>query len=208
LFRHRTHSANEVSGRYSVIETEFYTPSREHFKAQSKDNKQGRDGEVDDGVYSTAISRWGAGREEASYTYDALLEAGVSRELARIDLPLSTYTEFFWKQDLGNLLHLMSLRCDSHAQWEIRQYANVMAGMVKQLFPLTFEAWWDYSFGARTFSRQELLRLQGHASEMSEREESEFDQKLHGPVLPDWTTAFPLDPNNLIAEENDAVVQD
>jgi thymidylate synthase (FAD) len=80
----------------------------------------------------------------------------VARELARIDLPLSTYTQWYWKIDLHNLLHFLSLRADPHAQWEIREYANVVAGMVQRVAPLSFEAWADYDLGGTRMSRGEL----------------------------------------------------
>jgi thymidylate synthase (FAD) len=90
-----------------------------------------------------------------------MLEEDVARELARIDLPLSTYTQWYWKIDLHNLLHFLSLRADPHAQWEIREFAIVMAGIVKRVAPLSFEAWLDYDLGGSPMSRGELNALRG-----------------------------------------------
>ncbi len=156
-FRHRAGKYSEESGRYSVINTEFYTPEKEQYTLQSKDNKQGRsDNQIGDGSYDNLKRNRSAVRLTAEGNYNSQLEVGVSRELARIDLPLSTYTQFYFKIDLRNLLHFMSLRCDKHAQYEIRVYADIIAGIVKELFPLTFEAWYDYTFKAVSFSRLEM----------------------------------------------------
>jgi thymidylate synthase (FAD) len=128
--------------------------------------------------------------------YTDLAEADVARELARIDLPLSTYTQFYWKVNLHNLFHFLGLRADSHAQWEIREFAKVMAGMTKRVAPLSFEAWMDYDIGGASFSRMELklikdliarnahmtsVELDFHISEnyeMSKREVTEFLNKM------------------------------
>lgn len=159
-FRHRAGKYSEESGRYSVINTEFYTPEKEQYTLQSKDNKQGRsDNQIDDGSYDNLRRNRSVVRGSAVGHYNTQLEDGVSRELARIDLPLSTYTQFYFKIDLRNLLHFMSLRCDKHAQYEIRVYADIIAGIVKELFPLTFEAWYDYTFKAVSFSRLEMSCL-------------------------------------------------
>ena len=131
----------------------------------------------------------------------------VAREIARIDLPLSTYTQWYWKIDLHNLLHFLSLRADPHAQWEIRVYAEVMAGIVKRVAPLSYEAWLDYDLGGQPFSRMELAALARllEATEsgvsttagaltdeelvetgLSKREIREFKDKLAVPPAPDF----------------------
>lgn len=154
--RHRTASVNEISGRYSVIQDEQHKIKPDEWRFQSTTNKQGSDECIEDEEESV--------QQEYIHTYiynmyQIRLEKGIAREQARQDLPLSTYTEAFWKIDLHNLLHFLSLRCDSHAQKEIRDYANVIAGIVKKLFPITFEAWEDYVFYAKTLSYQQRLVL-------------------------------------------------
>jgi thymidylate synthase (FAD) len=155
--RHRTASTNEQSGRYTILPTVFYTPNREQLQPQSASNNQGREGDAAPAqLYDEATRRWDCGRLAASDTYEWMTDQGFARELARIDLPLSTYTEWYWKIDLHNLLHFLKLRVDSHAQWEIQQYGRVMAGMLKRIAPLSFEAWIDYDVCGARFSRMEL----------------------------------------------------
>jgi thymidylate synthase (FAD) len=160
--RHRMASVNEYSGRYSLMPLLYYRPQGDHFALQSESNRQGRDEVASREVWEQAMARWNRLRAEASGAYEWLLEQDVARELARIDLPLSTYTQWYWKIDLHNLLHFLSLRADPHAQWEIQEYARVMAGMVKRVAPLSFEAWQDYDLGGTPFSRgdrEALARL-------------------------------------------------
>lgn len=158
--RHRATSANECSGRYSLLPMLFYTPNEDQFCHQSKSNNQGRAQKTDIKLYKESVAKWNELRKANAELYENLTEADVARELARIDLPLSTYSQLYWKVDLRNLLHYLSLRCDSHAQWEIREYANVMAGMVQKIAPLAFEAWLDYEYCGANFSRMELNALQ------------------------------------------------
>ncbi len=157
--RHRTASVNEYSGRYSLMPLLFYRPELEHFALQSGSNRQGREAAASQPLYEEAVDRWERTRREASRDYGWLVGEDVARELARIDLPLSTYTQWYWKMDLHNLLHFLSLRADPHAQWEIREFAGTMAGMVKRVAPLSFEAWLDYDLGGASFSRAELGAL-------------------------------------------------
>lgn len=158
--RHRTASVNEYSGRYSLMPLLFYTPAAEDFALQSRGNNQGReDAAADKGLHQEALRRWEAGRVGTTEGYEWMLGEDVAREIARIDLPLSTYTQWYWKIDLHNLLHFLTLRVDPHAQWEIRAYAEVMAGMVKRVAPLTFEAWVDYDLLGHPMSRGELDAL-------------------------------------------------
>jgi thymidylate synthase (FAD) len=155
--RHRTASLNEMSGRYSLMPMLFYQPPAEQVQAQNPKNNQGRSGTMlDEGLRAEAYQRWQASREDAVANYEWLCGNDVARELARIDLPLSTYTQWYWKIDLHNLLHFLTLRVDSHAQWEIREYGRVMAGMLKRVAPLSYEAWIDYDVCGGRLSRMEL----------------------------------------------------
>ena len=144
--RHRTASVNEYSARYSLLPLLFYEPGHAHFAYQSSVNNQGREAAPAPAeLHSRAVDRWQALRRHAADTYGWLLEEDVARELARIDLPLSTYTQWYWKIDLHNLLHFLTLRVDDHAQWEIQEYGRVMAGMLQRVAPLAYEAWLDYN---------------------------------------------------------------
>jgi thymidylate synthase (FAD) len=155
--RHRTANVNEYSGRYSLMPLLFYTPDPGDFALQSADNKQGRmTGGADEALYRAAVERWEATRQRAGADYEWMVGEDVARELARIDLPLSTYTQWYWKVDLHNLIHFLTLRADPHAQYEIRVYAEVMAGMLKRVAPLSYEAWIDYGLAAARMSRSEL----------------------------------------------------
>jgi thymidylate synthase (FAD) len=158
--RHRTASVNEYSGRYSLVPMLFYTPEEAQLQTQSKRNNQGRSGQaVDRALYDEAQRRWAAVRRESTEAYGWLTENEVARELARIDLPLSTYTQWYWKIDLHNLLHFLSLRVDTHAQWEIQEYGRVMAGMLKRVAPMSYEAWIDYDVCGGHVSRAELSAI-------------------------------------------------
>lgn len=155
--RHRTANVNEYSGRYSLMPLLFYTPDPENFALQSPSNRQGRrETAAASRLYRDAVARWERLRALAAQTYEWLLGEEVARELARIDLPLSTYTQWYWKIDLHNLLHFLSLRIAPTAQWEIRAYARVMAGIVKRVAPLSYEAWIDYEVAGTTLSYAEL----------------------------------------------------
>jgi thymidylate synthase (FAD) len=158
--RHRTANVNEYSGRYSLMPLLFYTPAAEHFALQSTQNNQGRsDKAASEALYRATIARWERMRTEARDAYGWLVGEDVARELARIELPLSTYTQWYWKIDLHNLMHFLTLRVDTHAQLEIRAFAEVMAGMVKRVAPFAYEAWIDYDAGGAHFSRGELAAL-------------------------------------------------
>ncbi|MFO7179562.1 MAG: FAD-dependent thymidylate synthase [Pseudomonadota bacterium] len=158
--RHRTANVNEYSGRYSLIPMVFYTPPREQLQSQSKTNNQGRSGvPLPDATYAEAERRWKEIRSLARSAYEWMTGENMARELARIDLPLSTYTQWYWKIDLHNLMHFLRLRVDAHAQWEIQAYGRVMAGMLKQIAPLSYEAWIDYDVCGARLSRMELEAL-------------------------------------------------
>jgi thymidylate synthase (FAD) len=155
--RHRTASVNEYSGRYSLMPLLFYTPEGENFSLQSGSNRQGREtGGTSPELYRETMERWKRGRAAAAETYRWLVGEEIARELARIDLPLSTYTQWYWKIDLHNLFHFLTLRVDPHAQWEIQQYGNVMAGILKRVAPLSYEAWVDYEVCGTHMSYGEL----------------------------------------------------
>jgi len=157
--RHRSASVNEYSGRYSLMPLLYYRPDLEQLQAQSASNRQGRAGAPLDKLYTEAIDRWERLRREAGEHYEWLVSHDVARELARIDLPLSLYTQWYWKVDLHNLLHFLTLRIDPHAQYEIRAYARVIAGMLQRVAPLSFEAWMDYQVLGTNLSRAELAAL-------------------------------------------------
>jgi len=158
--RHRSANVNEYSGRYSLMPMLFYTPSQEQLQTQSKQNNQGRSGTaVAAEKYTEAVRRWNEIREKSREAYEWMTLEDMARELARIDLPLSTYTQWYWKIDLHNLLHFLKLRVDHHAQWEIQEYGRVMAGMLKRVAPLSYEAWIDYDVCGDRVSRMELDAL-------------------------------------------------
>lgn len=152
--RHRTGSFNEVSARYSVVNNDAWVPKADDLAVQSETNKQGRGDARPEDAGKIAFRMEDAVRSaEAVYNY--ALSKGVTRELARTILPVGMWTEFVWKVDLHNLLHFLKLRCDRHAQYEIRVYAEAIAQMVAKVAPHAYEAWVDYSMEARTLSRQE-----------------------------------------------------
>ena len=201
--RHRTANVNEYSARYSVLDREFYIPAPEHLAAQSAVNRQGR-GAVLDGADAARVLD--LLREDATRNYDHYLDmlneeedgtprdpsrAGLARELARMNLTLNAYTQWYWKTDLHNLLHFLSLRADAHAQFEIRVYAEAMMDTLRAWVPLCFEAFTDYRLGAATLSAQMLgvvrRRLAGEAvtqegSGLSKREWRELMDLLGQPA--------------------------
>lgn len=156
LIRHRAASLNEFSGRYSELPTIFYTPDNNQVCFQSGTNKQGSGQPVDENIFEDFTSNNRIDRRGVVECYKWALEQGISRETARIDLPLSTYTYMYWKMDLHNLMHFIGLRSDSHAQWEIQQYSDVFAALMKSVAPLCYEAFIDYKFGSERFSRMEM----------------------------------------------------
>ena len=123
--RHRSASINEYSGRYSLMPLLFYTPEEEHFALQSESNKQGREHLASLDIYKSAIERWDRIRSDVGEGYAWMIGEDIAREIARIDLPLSTYTQWYWKIDLHNLLHFLSLRAEPQSHWEIRLFANI-----------------------------------------------------------------------------------
>jgi thymidylate synthase (FAD) len=158
--RHRTASVNEYSGRYSEMRDEFYIPDLEQIRPQSTMNKQGRSEEALPTEKAQQIAENLENSQKELYAeYRGMLEEDVARELARINLPLSMYTEWYWKIDLHNLFHFLRLRLDHHAQYEIRVYGEAIAEIVKEVVPHAWEAFEDYILHGRKFSRPELLAL-------------------------------------------------
>ena len=170
--RHRTANVNEYSARYSILDREFYIPAPEHLAAQSVSNRQGR-GDVLGGEDAARVLD--ILRDDAMRTYDHYAEMlnedetgaprdpdrpGLARELARMNLTLNTYTQWYWKTDLHNLLHFLSLRADAHAHYEIRVYAEEMLKTVDAWVPLAAQAFRDYRLGAVTLSAQMLAVVQ------------------------------------------------
>ena len=162
--RHRTANVNEYSARYSILDKEFYMPSKEHLAAQSTSNRQGR-GDLINGKQADEILNILKKDAEQTYdNYELMLNErfdgttineknkGLARELARMNLTLNTYTQWYWKTDLLNLLNFLSLRTDTHAQYEIRAYADVMVESLKKWVPITFEAFMDYRVGGMELS--------------------------------------------------------
>ncbi len=150
--RHRTANVNEYSARYSILEKEFYIPAPEHLAAQSPDNRQGRGETLEGAAAERVLELLKSDSDQAYAHYQEMLNersdgtvidegrAGLARELARMNLPLNIYTQWYWKIDLHNLLHFLSLRADPHAQYEIRAYAGVMLETVRRWVPATYHA--------------------------------------------------------------------
>ncbi len=186
--RHRTANVNEYSARYSILDREFYIPEPEQLAAQSVVNNQGR-GEVLTGAESARVLE--ILKRDAAQCYDdyeAMLsqdgQQGLARELARMNLPMNIYTQWYWKTDLHNLFHFLRLRADAHAQYEIRVYADAIAACVKDWVPLAFGAFEDYRMGGVTLSAKAIAvlkrRLAGEVvgqedSGMSKGEWREFE---------------------------------
>jgi thymidylate synthase (FAD) len=158
--RHRTARVNEVSGRYSVMKNEFYVPDMDVVCYQSKDNKQGRaEDEVPQELRGKVLDTINSIHEFAYGKYEEMIEDGIAKELARISLPLSLYTEWYWQIDLKNLLHFLKLRMDHHAQYEIREYANVMAEAVKKVCPFVWETFEEHTLHGVKLSKSEIALL-------------------------------------------------
>jgi len=162
--RHRTANVNEYSARYSILDKEFYLPASEHLAAQSQSNRQGR-GDIIEGEQAKKVLDLLKNDAERTYkNYEEMLnqrydgsiidenKAGLARELARMNLTLNTYTQWYWKTDLLNLMNFLRLRADQHAQYEIRAYADVMLDTLKKWVPTTYEAFMDYRVGGTEVS--------------------------------------------------------
>ncbi|NQV56308.1 MAG: FAD-dependent thymidylate synthase, partial [Rhodospirillales bacterium] len=197
--RHRTANVNEYSARYSMLDREFYIPTEDQLAAQSKSNHQGR-GDVLQGIEAARVLE--ILQKDATETYDHYVEMlnedadgnvvdenkdGLARELARMNLTLNTYTQWYWKIDLHNLMHFLSLRADAHAQYEIRVYADTMLESLKRWVPIAYDAFMQYRVGAVELSAaaMEVVKklLAGEAvtqetSQMSKREWRELMASL------------------------------
>jgi thymidylate synthase (FAD) len=187
MVRHRTASLNEVSGRYSVMKDDFYIPAAADVSLQSTDNKQGRSGEPLPADRADAIRRdLEVGQKQAYGSYSALVEKGIARELARINLPLSLYTEWYWEMDLHNLFHFLELRLDPHAQLEIRRYAEVMYELTRTVAPRCCESFERRRRGSVSFSAEEVAELKrrlgaadgGDAKPLAGKALERFEEKL------------------------------
>ena len=164
--RHRTANVNEYSARYSILDREFYLPAPEHLAAQSEANRQGRGEVLDDAEAAEVLALLARDAAQCHDDYASMLNEqgdparrGLARELARMNLTLNTYTQWYWKTDLHNLLHFLSLRADAHAQYEIRAYAEAMLASLEAWVPLTAAAFREYRLGAFTFSAGMLAVL-------------------------------------------------
>jgi thymidylate synthase (FAD) len=155
--RHRTANVNEYSARYSVLDNEFYMPEIEHIAAQSTNNKQGRGEALSDEQRMQVQSILREDADRCYSHYETMInEIGVARELARTTLPVNAYTQWYWKTDLHNLFHFLRLRADSHAQYEIRVYAQAIAKLVQAWVPFAYEAFEDYRMNSAQLSAQAL----------------------------------------------------
>lgn len=186
--RHRTANVNEYSARYSIVPDRFYKPSIDAVRKQSKSNRQGGDerfaadaaASPDEARTAEEFLRYLDDAEAMYQRYEQLTQAGVSRELARIALPVSVYTEWYWKCDLHNILRFLSLRMDSHAQEEIRIYADAMYALLEPIVPLTMEAFRDYELESVRLTRLEIEALRSGAAAIAsdnKREQAEWDAK-------------------------------
>ena len=197
--RHRTANVNEYSARYSILDKEFYLPAVENLAAQSQSNRQGR-GDVLSGDQAKKVLNLLKKDAEQTYdNYETMLnerydgsvidekQVGLARELARMNLTLNTYTQWYWKTDLLNLMNFLRLRADHHAQYEIRTYADAMLDTVKRWVPITYEAFLDYRVGGTEVSSkgkkiiQKLIsgeKVDAEKSGLSKREWNELMSSL------------------------------
>ena len=197
--RHRTANVNEYSARYSILDKEFYIPSVENLASQSQINKQGRAENLSPEEAEKVIELLKSDAEQTYRNYEVMLNEnsdgetlddgsmGIARELARMNLTLNTYTQWYWKIDLNNLLHFLALRADAHAQYEIRVYADIILDIVKKWVPVTYEAFEDYRVGGTQLSAKEILILKKiikgetvdpEAEGISKREWGELQKKF------------------------------
>ena len=170
LIRHRTASVNEYSGRYSVMSDNFYVPEQKDIKKQSTTNAQGRGEEFSKEAKERTQQWMEKIHNQAHDTYESFLKEDMARETARAVLPVSNYTEAYWKCNMKNFLHMVGLRADPHAQWEIQEYANAMYKLVKPKFPVICEAYEDY--------QQEAVKLS--------RGEAELTKAIFGNYMDEW----------------------
>jgi thymidylate synthase (FAD) len=176
--RHRTANVNEYSARYSVVRDRFYKPDPANVRQQSAGNRQGGEAPIDR-VTAEEFCKWLEEMEQQYEQYEHFIEKGVSRELARIALPVNVYTEWYWKIDLHNLFHFLSLRMDAHAQKEIRDYATAMFALIQPIVPVAAEAFLDYQLNAMQLSGLEVeaLRTGRPLASENKREVEEWESK-------------------------------
>ena len=193
--RHRTANVNEYSARYSILDKEFYIPSKDHLAAQSTSNRQGRGNLIDGKQANDILNILKKDAEQTYDNYELMLNErfdgttinennrGLARELARMNLTLNTYTQWYWKTDLLNLMNFLRLRADHHAQYEIRVYADIMLDTVKKWAPITYDAFMDYRVGGTEVSAkgkviiQKLIKgenINADSSGLSKREWNEL----------------------------------
>ena len=203
--RHRTANVNEYSARYSILDKEFYLPSNKNLAAQSQNNRQGR-GDIIDGDQAKEVLNLLKSDAERTYeNYEKMLnqrydgsiidkkKSGLARELARMNLTLNTYTQWYWKTDLLNLMNFLRLRADSHAQYEIRSYADAMLDTLKRWVPITYEAFMDYRVGGTEVSSkgktviQKLIQNKKISLEESGLSKREWNELMEAINLKDRT---------------------
>lgn len=183
--RHRTGKMNEISGRYSIMKEEFYHPGIRNIQPQATDNKQGRSGAFSE---EEALKVQNQLMREQDYLYEGYegyIDKGVAREVARMNLPLSLYTEMYWQMDLRNLMNYLRLRLDSHAQYEIRVYAEAIYEFTKMVCPLSMKSFENHILNGVKFSGKDMEVLKKHLSKdnintegMTERDAKRFLAKL------------------------------
>lgn len=161
--RHRTANVNEYSARYSILDREFYVPAPEHVAAQSSVNNQGRGAALEGDEAARVLETLKSDAERCYDHYEEMIsqegQQGLARELARMNLPASIYTQWYWKVDLHNLFHFLRLRADAHAQYEIRVYAEAIGDIVRDWVPFAYRAFEDYRLGAASLSAQMMTCL-------------------------------------------------
>lgn len=185
--RHRTANVNEYSARYSVLDKEFYLPSPDHMAVQSAHNKQGRGEAISQDKAAEILEMLKMDATRNWQDYETMLNPekyGLARELARMNLTLNMYTQWYWKIDLHNLMHFLALRIDSHAQYEIRVYAQALMDILRAWLPLTAEAFQEYQLGSYTFSATMLkvIRKMIHGQTVTQ-EDSGLTKREWGDML-------------------------
>src|SRR5438034_1194570 len=178
FIRHRTANVNEYSARYSVVKDRFFHPDKDAIRKQSATNRQGGT-EPMDSLTAKEFCDYLDEVEKSYEKYEKFIERGVAREIARIALPASVYTEWYWKIDLHNMFHFLSLRMDDHAQQEIRDYANAMFALIQPIVPIAAEAFLDYRLNAMALSGLEIeaLRSGQPLATENKRELAEWEEK-------------------------------
>jgi thymidylate synthase (FAD) len=161
--RHRTANVNEYSGRYSEMSDHFYMPDMEQLRIQSGMNKQGRGEKLTVDQQARVLEMFSNLYQMSWDDYQSFLSMDLARELARIGLSVANYTEWYWKMDLHNLLHFLRLRLDSHAQYEIRVYAEAIAHIVKDAIPVAYRAFEQYSLRSLQLMESEIIFIHTHA---------------------------------------------